>query len=121
MHGTHGLQQSLVWWPSCVVLVSYVLQELQEERMANIGNPAHKRETLGDMVGATLVLIGLPYRIAGLDCAAMLDVGPSWPFPASSHSHCLGEHTECSQCAGLSVLCIGVDYMFLVMVSTSLQ
>lgn len=31
-----------------------VLQALQEERMANIGNPAHKRETLGDKVGEAL-------------------------------------------------------------------
>lgn len=31
---------------------SVPLQELQEQRMAAIGNPAHKRETLGDKVRA---------------------------------------------------------------------
>jgi hypothetical protein len=68
------LQNHVLCW--CVVFC--VLQELQEERMANIGNPAHKRETLGDMVGATLCgpQTGLHYIIVGLH-SAMLDVGPS--------------------------------------------
>jgi hypothetical protein len=35
----------------CAVLAHCAMQELQESRMAGIGNPAHKRETLGDKVG----------------------------------------------------------------------
>jgi hypothetical protein len=42
----------------CVTLCDIVpLQELQEQRMAAIGNPAHKRETLGDKVRAGVLVV----------------------------------------------------------------
>lgn len=39
----------------CCVLLQRA-QELQEERMAAIGDPAHKRDTLGDKVSGVCIV-----------------------------------------------------------------